>query len=182
MGLDAAVAKIQLRQYDSEVLEDRDKERFVALRSKEPSPRKRVAPRVDRLAPEAQPFGVSHEGAESLVAQWMRWLGDDSATVTRFSRDGGVDVRSDEFAAQVKNYSGAVGVAEVRELLGAAIADGRKPIFFTSGRYSTAAVQLADLVGMPLFVYDANKGGLGAANSHAEVVESEGLAGSAGQT
>jgi hypothetical protein len=75
--------------------------------------------------PSPQPFGVSHEGAEALVAQWIRYLGEPDATITRFSRDGGVDVESTHYIAQVKNYSGTVGVTQMRELGGVASVDGR---------------------------------------------------------
>ncbi|WP_084486098.1 restriction endonuclease [Humibacter albus] len=68
----------------------------------------------------------------------------DATTITRFSGDGGVDVESTHYIAQVKNYSGTVGVTEMRELGGVASVDGRKPLFFTSGTYSAGAVEFAN--------------------------------------
>src|SRR5690606_30375991 len=110
--------------------------------------------------PMPQPFGVSHEGAEQLVAEWMRYLREESAEATRFSSDGGVDVASSHYIAQVKNYAGTVGVASIRELAGVAAVDGRNPLFFTSGAYASGAVAFANRLGMPLFVYDAIAGSL----------------------
>lgn len=115
--------------------------------------------------PPPQPFGVSHEGAEALVALWMQHLGAVDAAVTPFSGDGGIDVESKDYIAQVKNYSGTVGVAEIRELAGVALVDGRKPLFFTSGTYAQGAVEFADRASIPLFVYDAVEGTLVAGNS-----------------
>ncbi|MCK8609708.1 restriction endonuclease [Agromyces sp. C10] len=55
--------------------------------------------------PAPQPYGVSHRGAEQLVADWMRHLGAFDAEVTRFTADGGVDVVSAHWIAQVKNLA-----------------------------------------------------------------------------
>jgi hypothetical protein len=116
------------------------------------------SPRGPRPAP--QPFGVSHAGAEALAAQWMAYLGVVDAEVTRVSGDGGIDVVSAGYIAQVKNYTGSVGIAEVRELAGVAAVDGRKPLFFTSGAYPASAIEFADRSGMALFRYSAELGDL----------------------
>lgn len=97
----------------------------------------------------------------------MHYLGEADAEVTRFTGDGGIDVSSNHYLAQVKNYEGTVGVASIRELAGVAAADGRKPLFFTSGAYASGAVEFAERVGMPLFVYDAIEGSLQHANESA---------------
>jgi len=111
-------------------------------------------------APLPQPFGVSHEGAEQLVAQWMTYLGAQGVATTTFTGDGGVDVTSHHYIAQVKNYTGSVDVEAVRALGGVAYADGRKPLFFTSGTYTAGSVAFASQVGMGLFRYDAIQGTL----------------------
>lgn len=126
-------------------------------------------------APMPQPYGVSHEGAEYLVAEWVRYLGEADSEITRFVSDGGVDVQSQHYIAQVKNYSGTVGVAEVRELGGVASIDGRKPLFFTSGSYAAGAIEFAERSGMALFVYDAQLGTLAGANEAAEHALAKGL-------
>ena len=125
--------------------------------------------------PLPQRYGVSHEGAEQLVAEWMRYFGEEDAEVTRFTGDGGIDVQSLHYIAQVKNYSGSVGVAEVRELAGVASADGRKPLFFTSGTYASGSVEFADRVGMALFRYDAIAGSLHDENHQATHIFEQGL-------
>ena len=108
--------------------------------------------------PEAQRYGVSHRGAEFLVADWMRHLGLRSSVVTPASSDGGVDVESDSYIAQVKNYTGNVSVIEIRELYGVAAAQGKKALFFTSGGYTVEARTLASRIEMPLLRYVAEKG------------------------
>jgi HJR/Mrr/RecB family endonuclease len=125
--------------------------------------------------PAAQPFGVSHAGAEALCAEWMKYLGEPSAKVTRVQGDGGIDVESSSFIAQVKNYSGSVGVAAIRELVGAASADGRRPLFFTSGSYTSGAIEFANQCSMPLFKYDAERGSLANENRAAATVLKKGL-------
>lgn len=126
-------------------------------------------------APQPQPYGISHEGAEALTAAWMRYLGEADADVTRFTSDGGIDVTSEHYIAQVKNYSGTVGVESVRELAGVSLADGRKPLFFTSGNYASGAVEFAGRVGVALFQYDAAEGTLTGVNEIAEAAIARGL-------
>jgi len=109
-------------------------------------------------APAPQPYGVSHEGAERLVAEWMRYLGAADAERTRFTGDGGIDVASQHYIAQVKNYAGSVDIESIRALGGVAYADGRKPLFFTSGGYTASSVAFATQVRMGLFRYDAVEG------------------------
>jgi len=111
-------------------------------------------------APLPQTYGVSHEGAERLVAEWMSYLGAKDVAVTSFAGDGGVDVASLNYIAQVKNYAGSVDVESIRALGGVAYADGRKPLFFTSGTYTAASIAFASQVGMALFRYDAVRGSL----------------------
>lgn len=109
-------------------------------------------------APPPQPFGVSDRGAEELVAQWMRHLGATAAMTTQFSGDGGIDVVSEHFIAQVKNYRASISIASMRELAGVAAIDGRKPLFFTSGIYPPSVATFADIAGIALFRYDVEAG------------------------
>lgn len=125
--------------------------------------------------PEPQPYGVSHEGAEALVSAWMRHLGDEGAEITRYSGDGGIDVASNRHIAQVKNYAGAVPVAEIREFFGVAAADGRAPLFFTSGTYAEGAAAFAAKVDMALFIYGAATGELRGANEAGRALLASGL-------
>ncbi|MGM7696803.1 restriction endonuclease [Microbacterium sp. A84] len=115
-------------------------------------------------APDPQPFGVSHEGAEHLVAAWMRHLDVLDAMVTQFSGDGGIDVESAEFIVQVKNYIGSVPVGEVRSIFGVAAAEEKHCLLFTSGTITSEGLIFADRVGMALVRYDAVAGTLAGIN------------------
>lgn len=57
-------------------------------------------------APSPLPYGVSHRGAETLAADWMRHIGILDAGVTPAQADGGIDVSSDTHVVQVKHYKG----------------------------------------------------------------------------
>ncbi|WP_181420321.1 restriction endonuclease [Curtobacterium sp. MCBD17_023] len=121
------------------------------------------------VRPLPQPYGVSHEGAEALAAAWLEWLGFRGAEATTYSGDGGIDVRQAEWAAQVKNYASSrtVGRPEVQNLFGAASAESRRGAFFTSGSYTSHAVDFADRTGVALFRYDAVAGTIRGANGAA---------------
>jgi hypothetical protein len=97
----------------------------------------------------------SSKRAEELCAEWLRRRGDSSAAVTQDGADGGLDIRSNKYVGQVKNYRGTVPVQAIREIHGIAAAENRKAIFFTSGRYTKAAVDFAESVDMPLITYNA---------------------------
>lgn len=118
--------------------------------------------------PAPQPYGVSHEGAESLACDWMRHLGVVDAGVTRFVGDGGIDVDSSTCIAQVKNYTGTVPVHEIRAIYGTAAAEQKHALVFTSGFLTTEGALFADRVGMLVFRYDAVQGTLEGLNELAE--------------
>ncbi|WP_159085007.1 restriction endonuclease [Planctomonas deserti] len=126
--------------------------------------------RVRASRPSPQPYGVSHEGAELLCAGWLSHLGGTNVSITTFSGDGGIDVVSDTAIAQVKNYSGTVGVEEVRAFHGVASVDGRIGLFFTSGTYTSGATDFANRAQMALFEYDAIAGSLTGANAMGRTV------------
>lgn len=150
--------------------------RREVARSYDPVERRRTSPFAPGgPAPTPQPFGVSHAGAEALVAEWIKYLGEADAKTTVLTGDGGIDVESRHYIAQVKNYTGSVGVGEVRELAGVAAVDTRKPLFFTSGTYALGAVDFANRSGIALFTYDASMGTLHGANELGEKAVAEGL-------
>lgn len=136
---------------------------------------KKLQSKTRPKAPEAQPFGVSHQGAEALCAAWMRHLGALDAQETRASADGGIDVLSRCYIAQVKNYSGSVGAPEVQQLAGIASVDKRISLFFTSGTYTFEAISFANKAGIPLLVYSAEKGTLKGSNTLGHAALKEGL-------
>lgn len=117
------------------------------------------------VRPAAHPYGVSPRGAEFLCRDWMRFLGIADAEVTRSHADGGVDVTSSTHVAQVKHYTGSVGAPEVQQLVGVAHTTRREPIFFTSGKYTPAALAAAEAVDMPLIRYSAEDGTIEGENS-----------------
>jgi hypothetical protein len=125
--------------------------------------------------PSRQDFGVSHQGAERLCADWMKYLGASEVEVTQLTGDGGIDVVAASYIAQVKNYAGTVPINDVRALAGVVHTDGRKGLFFTSGSYSTGAVSFANDAGIALFVYSAEQGTLNGANSMAGQILETGL-------
>ena len=137
---------------------------------------------VDLLAEPtvAQPavhFRVNAVMAEHLVAEWMQHLGAIDSVVTPFRRDGGVDVRSARYVAQVKNRSDLVPVDQVRALVGVASAERRQPLFFTSGSYSRDAIAFAGTAGVALFIFRAKEGRLVGANRLGAQLKQFGLGG-----
>lgn len=126
-------------------------------------------------APPQYPLGVSHRGAETLVRDWMRHLGAQDAEVTRFSADGGIDVVSARWVAQVKNYAGQVSIEAVRELAGVASVDGRPAALFTSGGFTSGAVTFADIANIALFVYSAEQATLHGANKAGIAARNQGF-------
>jgi len=127
--------------------------------------------------PPPQPYGVSHAGAEALVAAWMEHLGATRVRVTQVSGDGGIDVTSRGFIVQVKNLasSSAVPVSAIRDLAGVASVDGRRAAMFTSGGYSNGGISFANSARIALFRYDAVRGTLTAANTTASTVRRTGM-------
>lgn len=143
-------------------------ERFNALSK---LPRETLANHVRRVAvdpPPALPYGVSDLGAEHLARDWMLAMGIHDATTTRFTADGGVDVESAEWVAQVKNYRGTIGIESVRALAGVASSSGKKSIFFTTGRYPRSAHEFAEASGMALFRLLPSEGKLEVCSTAAE--------------
>lgn len=127
--------------------------------------------------PSPRPNGVDARGAEELVAQWMRHIGEVDAELTSYTGDGGIDVQGARSFAQVKHYAKSVGVAPIRELAGVAANDprGRTPLFFTSTGYARGALDFADSAGIALFVYNAERAGLEAMNAKAKTLMHNGI-------
>lgn len=136
--------------------------------------REQPAPSRPMAAPTAG-SNMNPTQAEQFVAEWMRQLGDLDARATRATNDGGIDVESRRFIAQVKHYSTNVGVAPLRELAGVAAVDGRTPLFFTRTGYASGAVDFADNSGIALFVYDEARGFLRGANQRGQTYAARGL-------
>ena len=97
----------------------------------------------------------NYKQAEIDCVEWLQSHGEPTAQLTQDGADGGVDIISNRFVCQVKNYAGSVGVPPVRALYGVSVAEAKAPLFFTTGSYTAAAVEFADKVSMPLFIFDA---------------------------
>ena len=113
--------------------------------------------------------------AEELAARWMRSLGAREVEVTQFRGDGGVDVTSSKYIAQVKHFTGNVGVAPIRELGGVVRVDGRRGLFFTTSGYAQGAIEFAHQSGIALFRMDHRTGQLMAVNEVAKALQKHGL-------
>lgn len=91
--------------------------------------------------------------AESFATNAMLYLGASGAKTTTFTRDGGVDCISDEFAVQVKHLSSKVGVATVREIIAVAQFASRQPAIFSKSGFTRGALELAVQHDVLLFTY-----------------------------
>lgn len=110
----------------------------------------------NRIRPMPLPYGVADDGAERLVADWMKYLGVLDASATPYTRDGGRDVVSHKFVVSVKNYKKQpVTVQEVREIFGVAASDKKLALLFTSSYVSQDGLDFADKNNIPLIQYDA---------------------------
>jgi hypothetical protein len=119
-----------------------------------------------RSAPEAQKYGVSPEGAERLVAHWLDYLGEENITVTQFQGDGGIDIRTNSFCCQVKNYDKTpISAAEVREIFGVATAENSTAMIFTSSSLTRDAAEFCERNGIVAIRYNAEEGTLIALSS-----------------
>ena len=95
---------------------------------------------------------------EIICANWMQLWGEMDARATQFSGDGGLDVVSSNFGAQVKFYADKpVGRPEVQALYGAASGNGLQPAFFAySSGYTDEALEWAKMVGIACFTFVPN--------------------------
>lgn len=118
---------------------------------------------------------ITPRDAENMAADWMRSLGAKGVEVTRFQADGGIDVTSTEYIAQVKHFATNVGVAPIRELSGVVRMDGRRGLFFATNGYSSGAIEFANQSGIALFRMRPEKKELTAMNTTAEAFLKHGL-------
>lgn len=132
--------------------------------SKKAEYEKRVSSHADSAERERQ-FLDSNPGAvlrrapknafefEFICANWLRFWGESGVVVTQKSGDGGLDVVSAKFGAQVKFYSDKpVGRPEIQQLYGAASGNGLQPLFFAySNGYTPQALEWAQQTGVGCF-------------------------------
>lgn len=108
-------------------------------------------PLVNR--PELPPREMTPTEAEHYVCNYLLFLGASGAKVSQQSRDGGIDVESENFIVQVKHQHAPVGVKVVREMLGSSMATGKQPVIFAKTGYSSDAAVFAYEQGVALFAY-----------------------------
>lgn len=97
------------------------------------------------LAPLPRLLGqeISPSNAEYLCKNFMLFMGAEGAEVTRGSKDGGLDIVSDDFVAQVKHLHTKTGVKALRELLGASVSTKKIPVFFSKNGFTAEARDFA---------------------------------------
>ena len=106
--------------------------------------------------------------AEQMAAEHMRHLGFADVRVTGRGADSGLDVTAQGAAAQVKFHAAPTGSPDVQRLLGAAHAFGWRLFYATA--FTPAAEDVAQRVGMGLFMYDTHPVVVAPANEHATVL------------
>lgn len=113
--------------------------------------------------------------AEFLAKRWMEFLGEDRCFVSAATRDGGADVVSERFMAEVKHHASFISPAMVRAVVGVAHVEGKRALFFALSGYTPASVEFADRAGAALFVYDYARGTLAARSKAATKALAGGL-------
>ena len=89
---------------------------------------------------------------ESYCVEWSHYLGYLDASVTRSTKDGGIDISSSSMVAQCKYQELPVGVKPIRELFGISQALKKKPLFFALNGYTREAVNEAEQFGVELWI------------------------------
>jgi hypothetical protein len=124
--------------------------------------------------PEPSSINSSYD-FEHYCCEWMHYLGDSVAQVSQATGDGGADIISETYVAQVKYYNGPIPVSQVRDLLGTSVDFRKKPIFFASMSYSKGSIEFANRNMIPLFLVDAHEGEIRAGNNIAQRLLHSGL-------
>lgn len=113
--------------------------------------------------------------AERLAALWMQHMGESDALVSQATRDGGIDVESSNFVAEVKHHAKPIGPVPVRSLHGVAKARGKVGVFFSRRGYTASSVEFAREAGLLLFTYNPEAGTLRGATKVSEYALENGL-------
>ncbi len=91
---------------------------------------------------------------EFYCAAWLRTLGATNVEVTEASKDGGVDIVSDQVLAQVKMHSKPVGVKPLREIIGATVGLQADTALFSASGFTRDAIDFAIKHGILLYWVD----------------------------
>ena len=104
--------------------------------------------------------GLSPKEAETHVGQILKFYGLEGIQRTRYSRDGGIDVESDQAVFQVKHQVAPVGVQILREIFGVAAAESKKAGVFAKTGFTKEALIFAEKNGVAVFQYIPNVRGM----------------------
>lgn len=100
--------------------------------------------------PAAVPEGISHEEYEDYCRQVVVSWGYLDAKTSRYVRDGGIDIESEELVIQCKHISGNVRAPEVQAIFGIASSKGKRAVVFSAGGFTKDAISFANEAGVAL--------------------------------
>lgn len=132
---------------------------------REPDPPSRVPPRSGNPTNSFSDFeavaretgsSMTPRDAELAAALWMKCQGCTSASASRVGPDGGIDVSSSRYVAQVKHRQTTSDVRAVREIFGVAQSQNKQALFFSLSGYTAEAVRFGSSAPVALFRYDTN--------------------------
>ena len=112
---------------------------------------------------------VSWQRAEHAALDAMRRMGFTDAELTESGTDSGIDVKSAQAVAQVKDWSKPVGRPDIQKLVGANL-HWTYSLFFSSSGYTPMATDYADQAGVGLFILNMTTGEAAPANRTAEAL------------
>jgi len=100
--------------------------------------------------PSPVPDGVTHEEYEDYCRQVVVSWGYLDAKTSRYVRDGGIDIESEELVIQCKHISGNVRAPEVQAIFGIASSKGKRAVVFSAGGFTKDAISFANEAGVAL--------------------------------
>jgi hypothetical protein len=103
--------------------------------------------------PEPPLMTMTPREAEFYCSHLMLFYGAKGSQTTQYSQDGGIDVVSDNFVAQVKHQESPVGVKVVRETFGVSSQEKKLAIVFAKTGFTNDAISFATQNGVLLISY-----------------------------
>jgi hypothetical protein len=114
---------------------------------------------------------ISHQAYEEFCSEMLQSWGYLDAVVTRYTRDGGIDIEASELVVQCKHYTGSVGVREIREIFGIAAHKSKTAVVFCAGSFTAEAKTFAGAAGVGLFQLSELSGTAKSLNGIARLVQ-----------
>jgi len=103
--------------------------------------------------PEPPLITMTPREAEFYCSHLMLFYGAKGSKTTQYSQDGGIDVVSEHFVAQVKHQESPVGVKVVRETFGVSSQEKKLAIVFAKTAFTNDAISFATQNGVLLISY-----------------------------